>query len=147
MKYFLIGFLMLLCNISNSVAQHNIGVSYHQSSFVKVGIFAEVFDKGIIEVRILDNFIAQDFSAEISGFYKMVDKVDHEVYGGLGYAHSSIDQLYGLIITAGANFYPFNTKKFGFQVELNPLIRDYGSSIIRVSGGIRYKFFKTGQAD
>ena len=147
MKHCLFLFFFLLLNIQNSLAQHNIGISYHQSSFTKVGVFAEVFDKGIIELRFLDNFIIEDFSAEISGFYKMVNKRDHEVYGGVGYAHSAFDELIGAIITVGANFYPFGNKRFGFQVELNPLIPEFGSPIIRASGGFRYKFFKDEKED
>lgn len=142
MKNFLFVLFFLFLNIESSFAQHNVGISYHHSSYSKIGGFVEVFDKGIIELRILDNFLIEDFSAEISGFYKFVNKRDHEVYGGVGYAFSAFEELIGVIITGGVNFYPFGNKRFGFQVELNPLIREGGSPVIRASGGFRYKFFK-----
>ncbi len=69
--------------------------------------------------------------------YDFLNKDDYEFYAGLGIRANAFT---GLVIPFGINIYPLATKKFGFHIELAPIIGD--SDILRGSWGIRYRFIK-----
>ncbi|WP_229214261.1 hypothetical protein [Dyadobacter flavalbus] len=77
-----------------------------------------------------------NMSVEAVATYQFVNKEDHEIYVGLG---GRANNLAGLVIPLGAHFFPFSSKNFGFHIELAPIIAD-GSTIVRGSWGIRYRF-------
>ncbi len=59
------------------------------------------------------------------------------VYAGIG---GRVGNFEGLVIPVGLNIYPFDKKNFGFQIELAPILTE--ESLLRGSGGIRYRFLK-----
>ncbi len=118
---------------NNSFAQ--IGVSFHQSNLPFVGISYEINNRFIPELRIgTDNYF-EDTSLELAVNYifKRTESVD--VYAGLG---GRVGFFEGLVVPVGLNIYPFESKNFGFQIELAPIITEV--SLLRGSVGIRYRF-------
>lgn len=128
-------FLLLLIIMSSFSAEAQFGISYHQSSIPFVGFNYEIKDRFLPELRIgTDNFM-EDLSAELVITYQFINKEDVEFYGGLG---GRINTYEGLAIPIGLNVYPFEEKKFGFHIEIAPLIGE--DQILRGSWGIRYRF-------
>jgi len=133
---------MLYCLFfpSKITAQTNVGLSFHQSSFTKIGVFVDVERWATAEVRILDFVQLKDFSTELLGFYKLTARETSEVYIGGGYGLSKILELSGLIVAVGANVYPFKNKNFGVHFELNPIFPEIEEPVMRVSWGLRFRF-------
>jgi hypothetical protein len=48
----------------------------------------------------------------------------------------------GLVIPVGLNIFPFETKSFGFHIELSPIIAFDDEALLRGSWGIRYRFLE-----
>lgn len=125
--------LGILCLFSKSYGQ--LGVSYHQSNLPFVGINYEIGGGFVPELRLgTDSFISS-LSLEAVVNYKFVTKENYDFYAGVG---GRIQDYPGLVIPVGLNFYPFAEKKFGFHIELAPIVGD--SEIMRGSWGIRYRF-------
>lgn len=117
----------------NSFAQ--IGVSYNQSNLPFIGINYEINDKFLPELRIgTDNFI-EDTSLELTINYLFKRNETVDVYAGLG---GRIGFFEGLVVPVGLNIYPFEEKKFGFQIELASILGE--TNLLRGSAGIRYRF-------
>ena len=137
-------FLILLCFVisgSQSVAaQTKAGINFHYSQNTRVGIYADIYDRVILEGRIVDYSLFIDTPFEVYGFYKFLRKTNYEVYGGFGYSFSAFPGFHGAIFSIGTNIYPFENKKFGFHVELNPVKGDFAPLIIKGSWGMRYTF-------
>jgi hypothetical protein len=71
----------------------------------------------------------------------ILDKEDYEFYGGVGLF---LNDFEALAIPIGVNIYPLPNKKFGFHIELTPLLPlDDDETILRGSWGIRYRFRKS----
>ena len=117
----------------NSFAQ--LGVSFHQSNLPFVGISYEINNRFIPELRIgIDNYV-EDMSLEFAVNYIFKRNELVNVYAGVG---GRIGIFEGLVVPVGLNIYPFEKKNFGFQIELAPILSEV--SILRGSGGIRYRF-------
>ncbi len=128
-------FLALFFIPTASIAQ--LGVSFHQSNLPFAGISYEIKDRFRPELRIgTDNFLDYDYvSLELSVMYDILNKDEYEFYAGLGLKSTNFE---GLVIPVGINIYPFNTKNFGFHIELSPILGD--DYVLRGSWGIRYRF-------
>jgi len=72
--------------------------------------------------------------------FDIINKADHEFYLGVG-AHTDLDNEGFFIAPLGFNFYLLESKKFGFQIELTPIISGYDEGL-RARAGIRYRFMK-----
>lgn len=120
-----------------------VGVTFHQSSTItKVGVFYEIKDLVIIEARIWDAMIFEDFSFEVAAMGKFLRRENYELYGGVGQSVSPYTDLHGIIVLLGTNIYPFSNKKIGFHVELSPLFPEEENiiGVVRGSWGLRYRF-------
>ena len=130
------------------IAFGQFGVNYNQSKLPFVGLSYEIKHRFRPEIRVgVDNYF-EDISFEGILTYDIINNDDYEFYGGLGVRNQTANVIpdplksFGfvpnLVIPIGFNFYPLTTKKFGFQIELAPLIGV--SNILRGSLGIRYRF-------
>ena len=111
------------------------GVDFHMSNLPFFGLSYEIKDRVRPEIRIATDTYFNDFSIEGVVTYDILNKPDYEIYAGLGIRSNDFA---GLVIPVGFNFYPFTEKKFGFLIELAPIIGE--SDILRGSLGFRYKF-------
>ena len=111
------------------------GVDFHLSALPFFGISYELRDRIRPELRLSTDTHFEDFSIEGVVTYDILNKPDYEFYAGLGGRSADFA---GLVIPIGFNFYPFEQKKFGFLIELTPLLGD--ATILRGSLGFRYKF-------
>jgi hypothetical protein len=118
-----------------AMANGQIGVDFHFSNLPFFGINYEIIDRIRPELRIGTDTYFDDMSFEGVVTYDILNKTDYELYAGLG---GRTNDFAGLVIPLGLNFYPFEEKQFGFQIELAPIIGE--SNILRGSLGIRYKF-------
>lgn len=120
--------------ISNS-SFAQMGVSFHQSNMPFVGISYEIDNKFLPELRIgTDNYF-EDSSLELAGNYIFKRNEIFNAYAGLG---GRVGFFEGLVVPMGLNIYPFESKNFGFQMELAPIVGEV--SLLRGSWGIRYRF-------
>ena len=100
-----------------------------------VGVSYEINNRFLPELRIgTDNYI-NDTSLELVVTYIFKRNETVNVYAGLG---GRVGFFEGLVVPVGLNIYPFESKNFGFQIELAPIITEV--SLLRGSGGIRYRF-------
>ncbi len=113
------------------------GINIHQTNLPFVGLNYEIKDKLRPELRIGTDDYFENISMEGIITYDFLNKDDYEFYAGLGIRANAFT---GLVIPFGINIYPLATKKFGFHIELAPIIGD--SDILRGSWGIRYRFIK-----
>lgn len=113
------------------------GASFNQSNLPFIGLSYEINNKLLPELRIgTDNYF-EDTSLELAINYIFIRNETVNVYAGLG---GRIRILEGIVVPIGLNIYPFENKRFGFQMELAPILRE--SSLLRGSWGIRYRFEK-----
>lgn len=131
-------FTVIFCFISIHVSFAQFGVSVHQSNLPFVGLNYEIGERFVPELRLGVDTELRSMSVEAVATYQFVNKENHEVYVGLG---GRANVFPGLVIPIGAHFFPFPAKNFGFHIELAPIISD-GSTIVRGSWGIRYRFRK-----
>ncbi|MFA0962787.1 hypothetical protein AB9P05_13375 [Roseivirga sp. BDSF3-8] len=127
-------FTLLLLSLGTA-AFAQVGVAYHQSGLP----FAEVHYEFGERVRPLfrpgvDSFF-DNFPLELAITYDILDREDYEFYAGLG---GRINGFEGAVIPIGLNVYPFDNKRFGFHIEVAPIIGD--ADILRGSWGMRYRF-------
>lgn len=127
---------LFFCFCSLNVCFAQFGVSVHQSSLPFIGFNYEVAARFVPELRLGMDTRLNNMSVEAVATYQFVNKEDHEIYAGLG---GRANNFAGLVIPIGAHFFPFPAKNFGFHIELAPIIFD-GSTIVRGSWGIRYRF-------
>jgi len=113
------------------------GVGYFQSSIPYIGFNYEIKGKFKPEIRLGTDLFLDHISLEMDFTYDFINKYEYELYGGLGYI---VGDFQGLVIPVGLNIYPFESKAFGFMIELSPIVFD--ASILRGSMGIRYRFFR-----
>ena len=131
LKFIVVLSFLFICN--NSFAQ--IGVSFNQSTMPFVGVSYEINNRFLPELRIgTDNYI-NDTSLELVVNYIFKRNETVNVYAGLG---GRVGFFEGLVVPVGLNIYPFESKNFGFQIELAPIFTEV--SLLRGSGGIRYRF-------
>ncbi|MBL7855052.1 MAG: hypothetical protein JNL17_11680 [Cyclobacteriaceae bacterium] len=131
-------FTLLFVTISSaSICHGQIGIAYHQSNLPFVGINYEFKDRLRIEPRVgVDSFL-DELSVELIATYDIVNKAHVEIYAGLGARSGDYS---GPLLPIGANFFPFESKNFGFHLEVAPIFSE--SEILRGSWGIRYRFLK-----
>ncbi|MHA6250085.1 hypothetical protein ACXYMU_19285 [Pontibacter sp. CAU 1760] len=111
------------------------GVSFNQSNLPFAGLNYEINNRFLPELRIgTDNYF-RNTSLELTVNYIFKRNETVNVYTGLG---GRVQFLEGIVIPLGLNIYPFEEKKFGFQIELAGILA--GSSLLRGSWGIRYRF-------
>lgn len=110
-------------------------VSYHQSNMPFVGIGYDMGNKIRPEFRLSVDYFLTDVPVEVVLLYKIETNDQYELYMGLG---GRTQVFNGLVIPLGVSIYPFENKKFSFQIELAPILGDI--DVLRGSGGIRYRF-------
>lgn len=128
MRKILIAVLIALPSIS--IGQ--LGISFHQSNLLFIGINYEITNKIRTELRVgTDNYFEAIFVEGIIT-YDLLKKEEYEFYAGLGVRANGFT---GLVIPIGINIYPLTTKQFGFHIELSPIVGD--NNLLRGSWGIR----------
>lgn len=128
---------VLLFLLVAKVGAAQVTVGFHQSNLPFFSFGYEGKSRFVPELRIgMDNYISST-SLEGVVLYQFLRRDEVTIYGGLG---GRVNNFGGLVIPIGANVYPFAAKSFGFHMELAPLIG--ASTILRGSGGIRYRFRK-----
>lgn len=111
------------------------GVSIHQSFLPFAGFSYEFKNRIRPEIRVATDNYFYDLSVEGILTYDVLKKEDYNIYVGVGAKVNGFD---GLVIPIGMNIYPFATKRFGFVMELSPIIGE--DALLRGSWGIKYKF-------
>jgi len=125
----------LLISLAPLIAFGQFTVDYHQSNLPFAGVSYEFADRFRPEIRVgTDNYF-EDLSIEGILTYDILNKDAYEFYVGAGVRAEDVTDL---VIPVGVNFYPFPEKKFGFHIELTPIIGE--SDVLRGSWGIRYRF-------
>jgi hypothetical protein len=130
----LVAFSFLLVP-SLSLAQF--GLQFHQTNLPFIGFHYEIADRLRPELRIGTDTYFEEISIEGVLTYDFINNEDYEFYGGVGVRANG---FVGVVIPVGLNFYPFTVKKFGFHMELAPILGE--ADILRGSWGIRYRFLK-----
>jgi hypothetical protein len=120
-----------------TIAFSQLGVSFHQSNLPFIGVNYEFKERFRPELRVGTDQYFEDLTLEAVFTYDIINKDAYEFYAGLGLR---TDFEPGLVIPVGLNIYPFTEKKFGFHIELSPILG--GSEVLRGSWGIRYRFLK-----
>ena len=120
-------------------------VSFHQSFLPFAGLSYGFGDRFRLEARVGTDLDFNSVTTEGLALYDILDEEDYELYAGLG-GHTN-DPFNGLVIAAGLNIYPFAEKRFGFHIELAPLVGIPLDSVdentrLRGSWGIRYRFLQ-----
>ena len=100
-----------------------------------MGISYEINNRFLPELRIVTDNYFQDTSLELAVNYIFMRKETVNVYANVG---GRMGILEGLVVPVGLNIYPFDTKNFGSQIEVAPIVRE--SSVLRGSWDIRYRF-------
>lgn len=128
---------LLLFLLLSSAASAQIGVSYHQSGLPFVGVNYPLGERFITELRVgVDTYI-EGAGVELMGGYFLRKDPSMEAYVGLGARFNVFD---GVILPIGLHVYPFEQKRFGFHMELAGIYAIEDGTILRGSGGIRYRF-------
>ena len=127
-------FLLLITSIS---CYSQFGVSIHQSNLPFAGFNYQINDRFLPELRVGIDQYFNDLSLEATVSYIFVKNDLVNFYGGVGARTTAFE---GLVLPVGLNIYPFETKNFGFQMELAGLLGE--ASLLRGSWGIRYRFRK-----
>lgn len=125
--------IAILCFSSKAYSQ--LGISYHQSSLPFIGVNYEIGNRFAPELRLGTNVYLSSLSLEAIVTYKFLAKEDYDFYSGIG---ARVGDFPGIVVPIGFHFYPFNEKKFGFHIEMAPIIGE--ANILRGSWGIRYRF-------
>ena len=128
-------FTLLLLLLIPTMTFGQLGVDFHVSNIPFFGVNYEFIERLRPEVRVGTDTFFEDISVEGVVTFDIINKTDYEFYLGLGFRS---EDFAGLVLPVGFNFYPLEEKKFGFLIELTPIIGD--SDILRGSLGIRYKF-------
>ena len=132
--------VIIFCVVSVNSAFAQFGVSVHQSNLPFIGFNYELADRFVPELRLGMDTNLENMSVEAVATYQFINKQDVEVYVGLG---GRANNIAGLVVPLGANFFPFASKNFGFHIEMAPIVYE-GSTIVRGSWGIRYRFKQKG---
>ncbi|MCF2494412.1 hypothetical protein [Dyadobacter chenhuakuii] len=132
--------VLIFCIVSINSSFAQFGVSIHQSNLPFIGFNYEVADRFVPELRLGVDTNLENMSVEAVATYQFINKKDVEVYVGLG---GRANNIAGLVVPIGAHFFPFSSKNFGFHIELAPIVYE-GSTIVRGSWGIRYRFKENG---
>jgi hypothetical protein len=114
------------------------GVSFHQSNIPFVGINYEAGRRLLVEARIGADVYFEDLHLEAVGVYRFGRSEEVHPYIGLGARMDDANFGFGLLLPIGMNIYPFENKRFGFHIELAPIVAEVG--VLRASWGIRYRF-------
>ena len=130
----------IFCVVSVNSAFAQFGVSVHQSNLPFIGFNYELADRFVPELRLGMDTNLENMSVEAVATYQFINKQDVEVYVGLG---GRANNIAGLVVPLGANFFPFASKNFGFHIEMAPIVYE-ASTIVRGSWGIRYRFKQKG---
>lgn len=128
--------VLIFCFVAINTSFAQFGVSVHQSNLPFIGFNYELADRFVPELRLGIDTNLENMSVEAVATYQFINKQDVEVYVGLG---GRANNIAGLVVPIGANFFPFASKNFGFHIELAPIVHE-GSTIVRGSWGIRYRF-------
>lgn len=119
------------------------GVSYHQSDLPFVGLNYTINETIMPEFRLGTNNFFQNIAPELIVAYKFYTAENFNAYAGAG---ARFNVFEGVVIPVGLNIYPFAERRFGFHMELAPIIFFEGGNILedgallRSSWGIRYRF-------
>ena len=133
----IISAVVLLSVFCLGIANAQFSVSYHQSSLPFIGLGYEIKDRFLPELRISSDRYFEDIALEAVATYQFINRKDIEFYAGAG--ARGLDYT-GLVFPIGFNIYPLWSKRFGFHIEVAPMISEV--QILRGSWGIRYRFLK-----
>jgi hypothetical protein len=115
------------------------GDAYGVNSFINLGY--QIGGRFTPELRVATNLDLEDFaSGELALLYTLKKKEDMEVYTGFAPGYNGLLGESTYAIPIGMNFYPFETKQFGFHLEVAPQLIGEAATILRGSWGIRYRF-------
>ncbi|MCB0629320.1 MAG: hypothetical protein R2824_04090 [Saprospiraceae bacterium] len=128
--------LTLLFVAQNATAQF--GVSFHQSRIGFVGINYEAGRHFMAEFRISTDVLFETLALEGIGALRIGRSEEINPYVGLGFRFDPENLGAGILLPIGMNIYPFENKRFGFHLELAPIVGE--NAIVRGSWGIRYRF-------
>lgn len=120
-------------------AQAQFTLGYHQSQLPMASFGYEWKEKWRPELRLSTDVYLQNLSAEGVLLLDLRNRAQYEVYVGAGVRGGDVA---GLVIPAGVNIFPFSERKFGFHIELTPVLFGSYDSILRGSWGIRYRFVR-----
>lgn len=133
--------LFLFFCASGYAANAQLVVNYHLSNLSFIGAGYQINDRVLPELRLAGNVAIDNFSPELMVSYQFVKKEIVEYYAGIG-IRVNIDD--GVVIPTGLNIYPFEEKRFGFHIEVAPIIllpvEGDANMIFRTSTGIRFRF-------
>ena len=127
--------LAILLLIIPTITYGQFGVDFHLSNIPFFGMNYELKDRIRPELRIGTDVHFEDLSIEGVVTYDILNMSEYEFYAGLG---GRVGDFTGLVIPIGFNFYPFEERRFGFLIELAPILGE--EYILRGSAGLRYKF-------
>lgn len=131
-------FVTIVAFFITSASFAQFGVSFHQSNIPFAGLNYEIKDRFLTELRIGTDHYFESVTLEAVLTYQFINKKEVEFYTGFG---GRTNGFQGLVLPVGLNFFPLDTDKFGFHIELAPIFGE-SSNILRGSWGIRYRFRK-----
>ena len=136
--------IIALMLLSSSIANSQFGVNYYQSlNSSMAGFNYEIKNRFKMEMRLgsaSNGGWGDRFAFQSNLLFDIINKDDYEFYLGVG-AQTDLGNDAFFIAPLGFNFYPLESKKFGFHIELISVISDYDEGL-RASAGIRYRFIK-----
>lgn len=135
----IISFFSLFMLLGTIQAHAQWGISYHQSKLPFVGINYTFSERFMPELRLGTDEYFDDVTLEPTISYQYVQREEYQLYVGLGVLLSEYNTA--VVIPTGMLIYPFDNKKFGFHIEVTPIIMDW-DNIFRGSWGIRYRFLQ-----
>ena len=128
-------FSLLLLFFLGLSAKAQFGISYHQSAIPFIGFNYTINERFMPELRLGTDSYLDDVSIEGVFNYNFVQKEDYRLYAGFGFYYGGQGAA---SIPLGIQLYPFENKRFGFQIEATPIIGEI--NLLRGSWGIRYRF-------
>ena len=129
-------FVLGLCMLMPFFGYTQFAISFHQSSLPFAG-FSYQINRMRPELRLGTDARGNDISLEGVLTYDLIKHEEYEFYAGLGVRTE--EGFTTLVVPVGINIYPLPVKRFGFHIELAPIIDDG----LRGSWGIRYRFGTT----
>lgn len=142
----------------HTTSSAQIGVNYHQWSAPSLGLTYEFGDNFLTELRLGSNLtyfsigmIERNdliyrhtfFSTELMASYKIINRQDYFLYGGIGAIYFLYPRFMGssaaFVIPVGVAIFPFENNNFGLHIEGAPMVSE-GLLSFRTSWGFRYRF-------
>lgn len=101
-----------------------------------IGLNYEIKDAWRPDIRISSDIDAKTINTFLLLTYDFINYDNHEAYLGMGLRSTNV---LGAAILGGVNLYPFNNKRFGFNID-QMIVFGERSVDINSSLGLRFKF-------